>query len=245
MAGFFGHRWHHGAAEFADKTRLADTQTPPINQPLQAKTRCAVDFFGSRRRTTESAGDRMFGAVFQGGGEAQALIAVERAEGADRAQRQASFGEGAGLVENHRVDLVQAFQHMAAGQQQTEFVQCAGGGGEGGRRRQRQGARAGRHQHRQHDPEGSRGIQLPPQQANRGGSDQRQQQEPLRGAVGDFRQARFFGLGAIEQANDGREASVLAQGLDLDGQCAFDVHCAGGDRVAEGAWLRQVFAGQQ
>ncbi|MNI59794.1 hypothetical protein D3C73_1149740 [compost metagenome] len=134
---------------------------------------------------------------------------------------------------------------MAAGQQQTQLVQGAGGSGEGGRRGQGQGAGAGRDQHRQHDPEGPRRVQLPPQQADGGGGDQRQQQEPLRGAVGNFRQARFFRLGAVEQAHDGREAGVLTQGQDFDGQRAFHIQCTGGDGVARGAWLRKVFASQQ
>ncbi|MCY1446553.1 hypothetical protein D9M71_631310 [compost metagenome] len=85
LAGFFGHRRHTGATEFADESRLTDAQAPPFNQPLQAKTRCAVDFFGRHRRTTESTGDGVFGAVFQGCGQAQALVAVEGVEGVDRA----------------------------------------------------------------------------------------------------------------------------------------------------------------
>ncbi|MNL05718.1 hypothetical protein D3C87_1263300 [compost metagenome] len=123
-------------------------------------------------------------------------------------------------------------------------MQGAGRGGEGGWRGQGQGARAGRHQHCQHNPERPRRIQLPPQQAYGGRSDQRQQQEPLSGAVGNFRQTRFFRLGTIEQAHDGRESGVLAERLDFDGQRAFNVEGARSHRIARGTRLRQVFAGQ-
>ncbi|MNZ65197.1 hypothetical protein D3C78_833840 [compost metagenome] len=134
---------------------------------------------------------------------------------------------------------------MTAGQQQAEFVQGTGGGGQCGRGGQRQGARAGGDQHRQDDPERPRRVQLPPEQADGRSGDQGEQQEPLRGAVGDFRQPRFFRLGPLQQADDGRQARVLAQGLDFDGQRAFHVQGPGGYRVARTARLGQVFTGQQ
>lgn len=81
-------------------------------------------------------------------------------------------------------------------------MQGAGGGGEGGRRA-RTARRTGRYQHGQDDPEGSRRIELPPQQANGCAGHQREQQEPLRGAVGNLGQARFFRLGSLQQAHDG------------------------------------------
>ncbi len=48
---------------------------------FEAQPRRAVNFFGGHRRATKSAGNRVFGTVFQGGGETQALIAGKRAEG--------------------------------------------------------------------------------------------------------------------------------------------------------------------
>ncbi|MNY61897.1 hypothetical protein D3C86_1986390 [compost metagenome] len=65
------------------------------------------------------------------------------------------------------------------------------------------------------------------------------------GAVGDFRQSRFFRLGAIQQADDGGEARVLAERLHFDGQGTFDIQRARRDGIAWGACLWQVFAGQQ
>ncbi|MNP51626.1 hypothetical protein D3C76_1459660 [compost metagenome] len=134
---------------------------------------------------------------------------------------------------------------MPAGQQQTEFVQGAGGCRERGGGRQGQRARAGRHQHGQDDPERPRWVQLPPQQANAGRGDQREQQEPLGGAVGDLGQAWLFRLGPLQQADNSRQARILAQGQDLNGQCSFDIECAGGNGIAGAARLGQVFAGQQ
>ncbi|MNU06072.1 hypothetical protein D3C72_2511280 [compost metagenome] len=61
----------------------------------------------------------MFGAVFQGGGQGQAAVSGYAAERADAAQSQAAFGQRAGFVEDYRVDLVKAFEDMAAGYQQA------------------------------------------------------------------------------------------------------------------------------
>jgi hypothetical protein len=74
--------------------------------------------------------------------------------------------------------------------------------------------------------------------------DQREQQEPLRGAVGDFRQARFFGLGAFQQAHDGRQACVLAQGRTSTVSAPSTLRVPPVTR-SPAARLRQVFAGQQ
>ncbi|MNF58284.1 hypothetical protein D3C84_398350 [compost metagenome] len=187
----------------------------------------------------------MLGAVFQGSGQGQAGVAVELGQRVNGAEGQAAFGEGAGLVEDHRVDLVQAFQHMAAGQQQAELVQAAGGGGQGGGGGQRQGARASGDQQREHDPEGAVGIDLPPDDADDGGGGEDDQQEPLGDLVGQLGQARLVGLGAFQQADDGGQPGIVAQGLDFDGQWPFDVQRAGGDGIAFATRVRQVFAGEQ
>ncbi|MNJ45479.1 hypothetical protein D3C77_405750 [compost metagenome] len=86
---------------------------------------------------------------------------------------------------------------------------------------------------------------MPPEQADARGGDEGEQQEPLRGAVGDLGQSRLFRLGSFQQADDGRQPGVLAQGLDFNGQRTLDVQGPGGDRIAGAAGLWQVFAGQQ
>ncbi|MNO85664.1 hypothetical protein D3C76_770400 [compost metagenome] len=187
----------------------------------------------------------MFGAVFQGGGQGQATVGGQAAQWADAAQGQAAFGERAGLVEDDRVDLVEAFEHVATGDQQAEFVQGARCRGQGRWRGQRQRARTGRHQHRQDDPEGPRGVQVPPPQTNDHGGHQGEQEEPLRGPVGNFRQARLFGLCAFEQADDGRQARIMTKRFDFHVQRALDIQRAAGDPLADAARLRQVLAGQQ
>ncbi|VVN35782.1 hypothetical protein PS645_05088 [Pseudomonas fluorescens] len=202
LAGFVGHRGNNGATELADKFWLTDPQALLAYQAFKAQSRRAMNVFCRQWCTAKRPGDRVFGTIFEGGGKIQALIAVERAERADRTQGQATLGERTGLVENHRIDLIQSFQYVAAGQQQTEFVQGAGGGGECGRCGQGQRARAGRDQHGEDDPERARGVQLPPDQTDDSSGNKRQQQKPLRGPVGNFRQSRLFGLSAVEQAND-------------------------------------------
>ncbi|MNJ67959.1 hypothetical protein D3C77_641700 [compost metagenome] len=76
-----------------------------------------MNFVGGNAGAPEGAGDRVLGAILQGGGEHQALIGVGVGQRANGAQGQAAFGQGAGLVEDHCVDLVQAFEYMATGQQ--------------------------------------------------------------------------------------------------------------------------------
>ncbi|MNH19813.1 hypothetical protein D3C79_795610 [compost metagenome] len=133
---------------------------------------------------------------------------------------------------------------MATGDQQAELVQGAGGRSKRRWRGQGQRARAGRYQHGQHDPERPRRVQVPPPQADGRGGQQREQQEPLRGPVGDFGQAWFFGLGAFQQADDGRQPRVVAEGFDFHVQGAFDVQGTAGDPLADLPRLRQVFTGQ-
>src|SRR5690606_2946711 len=99
----------------------------------------------------------------------QAGVGIQFAQGLDALQGQAALAQGAGLVEDHRVDLLQPLQHMAAGQQQAELVQAAGGGGQGRRGGQREGAGAGGDQQGQDDPEGAFAVELPPDQSDHGG----------------------------------------------------------------------------
>ncbi len=88
-------------------------------------------------------------------------------------------------------------------------------------------------------------VDLPPQRADRCGDQQDDEQEPLRHLVGQFRQARLVRLGAFQQADDGRQAAVVAKGADLDGQRPLDVQGTAGDGVAGLAWMGQVLAGEQ
>ncbi|MNJ45480.1 hypothetical protein D3C77_405760 [compost metagenome] len=153
LAGLVGHGRRCAGAQGADEAGFADAQPLTLYHALETQAGLGMDFFSRDAGTAEGAGDRVFGAVLKGGGERQALVSILLAQRTNAAQSQASFGQGAGLVEDDCVDLVQAFQHMAAGQQQAELVQGAGGGRECGRGGQRQCAGAGGDQHGQHDPE--------------------------------------------------------------------------------------------
>ncbi len=217
----------------------------PVNTAFQPQPRCTKHLFGSPWRSTERAGDGMLGAVFQCRRQRQAAIGVQLAQRVNAAQRQAPFGQGAGLVEDDRVDLVEAFEHMTPGQQQAECVQRAGRRSQGGRCRQRQGAGAGGDEHGQNDPERARSIQLPPDHPDQCSRDQRKQQKGLCRPVGDLRESGLFCLCAFEQPDNGRKAGFVTQRRHADGQRAFDIQRSCGDRIAHTARLRQVFAGQQ
>jgi len=99
--------------------------------------------------------------------------------------------------------MVQAFQHVATGQQQAGTVQGTGSGGQSGWGGQRQGTGTGGHQQGENDPEGAVTVDLPPHQANQRGDDQHCNEEPLCDAIGQFGQARFLALRALQQADDG------------------------------------------
>ncbi|MOA45888.1 hypothetical protein D3C78_1683350 [compost metagenome] len=62
--------------ELADERWLADAQHAAVDFALQALAGLAADVVGEQWRASEGAGNRMFRAAFQGGGEAQAGIAV-------------------------------------------------------------------------------------------------------------------------------------------------------------------------
>ncbi|MNZ50343.1 hypothetical protein D3C78_681290 [compost metagenome] len=124
--------------------------------------------FGSFRGAAECPGNGMLRAVLQGRHQGQALVAVEPVQWAYGAEGEATFGQGASLVEYHRVDVLEAFQYVAAGQQQAELVQGSRSGGQGGRRSQRQGAGAGGDEHGQDYPEGAGRVVLPPVQTHHG-----------------------------------------------------------------------------
>ena len=62
--------------------------------------------------------------------------------------RRSSLGEGAGLVENHRIDLVGGFQRFDAFEQNARFGSRTGASDDGGGGGETKGAWAGNHQHR-------------------------------------------------------------------------------------------------
>ena len=91
---------------------------------------------GLGRAAAEGAGDGMFGAGFDHARLLQCQLAVVAGEGQNPLQGHAALGERAGLVEDDRINPVQAFQHVTAGDQQAELLQTAGRGGQCGRSRQ-------------------------------------------------------------------------------------------------------------
>ena len=145
-------------AQLTDKPRLANAQTLHTYAPFKAQAGRAVHVFCGVWRAAECAGNRVFRAVFQRSGQRKALVAVQVTQGANGPQRQTAFGQGSGFVEDHRVNLVQPFDHVPAGQQQAQLVQSAGGRCEGGGGGQREGTRAGCYQHGQHNPECAGGV---------------------------------------------------------------------------------------
>src|SRR3546814_7616094 len=64
----------------SDETGLADPQVATFNVALQAQARHRFDRFRRQRRTSEGAGNRVFGTVLQGCGQRQAGIGIQSSE---------------------------------------------------------------------------------------------------------------------------------------------------------------------
>ena len=248
LAGVVGHRRASSAPLSAQtKVGLADAQALAVDQPFKAQARRTVGTSSAAAacgRTRGRSGVRNgFPGRRPGPGNGRLSSAPS---GRIAAQRQAAFGERAGLVEDHRVDLVQAFQHMAAGHQQAEFMQGAGGGGEGRRGGQGQCARAGGDQHGQHDPEGPAtgpAATTTGRWPRRRSASSSKNHCAARSAISARRGFSACARSSKRTMADSRVSWPRA--CDFHGQRALDVQRAAGDPLADAARLRQVFAGQQ
>src|SRR5690606_21326149 len=105
------------AVAVSDKAGLADAQLPAAHRALQAEAGHTVYSICRLRGTAECLGYRVFGAIFQRGSQGQAGIGIQIAQRTNFTQRQPPFSEGAGLVEDHRIDVVETFEYMPASQQ--------------------------------------------------------------------------------------------------------------------------------
>src|SRR5690606_39301838 len=109
--------WRATQVTFGDETRVANAQGTTGDRALQAEPRHAVDEIGRLRGTAKGACYGVFRAIFQRSRQCEAGIGIELVQWVQGIPCQTSLREGAGLVEDHRVDMVETFQHMTAREQ--------------------------------------------------------------------------------------------------------------------------------
>ena len=163
-------------------------------------------------------------------------------------QRQQRFGQRAGLVEDHGIDLGQAFQRGWGFQQHAAGKQATGGDDLNGGDCQGKGAGAGDDQHRagrqQCGSGGDANDQKPPQEGQQGAQMDRWG-VASRHPVSQDDKAPAPGFGGFDQADAFREQRAAPGRCCLDGQCAPQVQRAGEDGSAGGGIHRQALAGHQ
>ena len=153
----------------------------------------------------------MLRAPFRRGHESQELLFVHRRVGqrGDGNDLGAAFGDRAGLVQHHRVDVPGHLERLRVADQDPVPRTEAGADHDRGRRRQPEGARAGddEHGHRVQDRERERRVrpEHPP-------ADERQQRDPdddrhedRRDAVRQPLDRRLRALRVLDEPDDARQ----------------------------------------
>ena len=79
LAMLTGNLWHGLSTQCTDETGFANTQYSVANPSLEPQARMAVDRFGGFWCLAEGAGDWMFRAVFQCGGQCEAAVGIQLA----------------------------------------------------------------------------------------------------------------------------------------------------------------------
>ena len=194
-------------------------------------------------------GDGVFAALFERGQRGQEIVGgkggVERADFGDR---EPAGGDGPGLVEKDGLNAADAFQNIAAANEDSG----AGGQAEGQRGHQRRGeaqsARAGDDYDRKGDRGGANHAERTggevPISPGRCGEKQDEGDEKRSSAVG-----QAFGAGrgqaeVFDQVDDALQEDVGADLVGLDEQSPFAVGSAGQDAVAGAARSRGGLAGE-
>ena len=178
-------------------------------------------------------GDRVGGSAFAGGSQPQKLILIERNALCrnDLLYHKVALGDGAGLIHNDGLNVIQCFQRSAALEQDTASGACADAGEVGQRYAEHQCARAGDYKegHRGVDPlvplAGNKARDNGGQQGNRNNSRGVNAGETGDKAV-DLRLAGRCILHAVENAlyhalseNVGDTQLDRAVGVDTAGGC--------------------------
>ncbi len=160
-------------------------------------------------------------------------------------QPRSPAGERSRLVEHDAIGPRESLQRTPAGHEQTGTRQPRRGRGQRGGCRQRQCARAGHDQHREHAWEGARRIGMQPMQPHRGREHQHCTDEPRRRPIRQRDETRARGACMFEQPRNCRQRRVLAYTQHAHLDHAAEIQAAGDQRIVRAAHLRCGFPGQQ
>ena len=182
------------------------------------------------------------------GGPAQKVVLAAR----DRLHRDdlgPALGQRAGLVDDQRVDGLEALQRLGVPDEHAEAGGAADADHDRHRRRQAERARAGDDQHsdRRDQPEGEsrlRPERRPDDEGDDGDGDH-QRNEPSRDAIGEPLDRRAAALRLRHHLHDLRQHGVAADLLRAHRERAGLVERAADDLVADALRRRHGFAGDQ
>ena len=192
-------------------------------------------------------GDRVFGGVLEGAGEAQHVVGVDAVDGDDVDEGHAAGGDGAGLVEHDGVDPAGRFEDLGSLDEDAELRAAAGADEERGRCGQPEGAGAGDDQHGDAGGEGGggrlAGAEPEPEGAERQADDDGD--EHGRDLVGEALHGGLAVLGVGDEPGDLGQGGVGADAGGPHDEASAGVDGGAGDGVAGADLDGDRFAGEQ
>ena len=190
--------------------------------------------------------ERMLAGLLHAGRHAQQFLLRDIRSGKAVGETGLALGDGAGLVQHHRIHTAHQLQRLGGFDQNTVFRRLAGAYHDGHGRGKAQSAGAGDHQHgnahRQAELHAHAAHQ-PPQQRreHRDGHDHRHEHAAdLIGQPGD---GRLTGGGLLHQLHDLGQGGVRPHTGGLQLQIAALIDGGGGDGIAHRLFHRQALAG--
>ena len=191
--------------------------------------------------------DRVLRLPFQGPGQGQGACLVQVGiEHHHVAHTEAALGEGAGLVEDHRIQLPRPLEGRPIADEEAAARPQGGAHRHHQGHRQAEGVWTGDDHHRDHALQGEFefGPQDQPHDESEGARADGDVGEPLGGAVGQVLGARSARLRLAHQADDLREVGVLAGLAHLDEERTLAVDGAADDLVPLALGHRPRLAGE-
>lgn len=185
-----------------------------------------------------SAGERVLGALLEGGGEGDEF-GFRDAGGVDGGDARLAFGEGSRFVEEDGVDASEALDAFSALEENAELGGAADGDGESRRDGESHGAGAGNDEDGDGDGEGaagaSRGTGEGPDDEGEGSNREDDGHKDGADAVGELLHGSFRGLRLLHEPQHLAEDAVGADGSGPVFEDAFVVEGATDDAIAGGA----------
>src|SRR5918995_344664 len=211
-----------GYARLGEEAAAADQDLLALDAGADATTRDGLERIGLGERepaiSTSASYDGLtqgvFAAAFGGGDEPQEFLLADPVRDDHVGQLGPAPGEGAGLVQYHRVELVGALEGLPALDQYPRLSALAGAYHDRGRGREPHRARAGddqdRHRVQQREREGRLGPEQEPDRERRGCHADHRRHEHRADPVCEALDGGLRPLGLLDHPHDLGEGGVLA-----------------------------------